>query len=146
MTAYLSGDSKLALFADDSKLYRTLSSTSSTILQSDPNSLHRWSMDWNMSINTSKSLFLHMSRKRSSRHAISNYHFGSHCLQAATSTKDLGVIISSNPSWADHINKLRAKANKTLSLIKRICCKDITELETRKMSYLTLVRSQLEYD
>ena len=38
-----------------------------------------------------------------------------------------------------------AKANKTLCLVKQVCGKDITELKTRKMFYLTLVRSQLEY-
>ena len=38
-----------------------------------------------------------------------------------------------------------AKANRTLGLIKRACGNDITELETWKILYITLVRSQLEY-
>ena len=38
-----------------------------------------------------------------------------------------------------------AKANRTLGLIKRVCSKDIVDQETRKLLYITLVRSQLEY-
>ena len=41
-----SGKSKLALFADDSKLFRSMSSrSSSATLQSDLNSLFQWSED-----------------------------------------------------------------------------------------------------
>lgn len=146
MPEYLSGVSKLALFADDSKLYNTLTSTSSCdILQSDLNSLYSWSMDWDMTFNISKCLIMNMSRKRSPRYATLDYHLGGDCLQVATVTKDLGVSISNDLSWADHIHQMCAKANRTLGLIKRVCGKSIVEQETRKILYITLVRSQLEY-
>ena len=40
---------------------------------------------------------------------------------------------------------MRAKANRTLGFIKRICGKDIVDQETRKLLYITIVRSKIEY-
>ena len=142
----LSGESKLALFADDSKLFRSMSSrSSSATLQSDLNSLFQWSEDWKMSFNISKCQVLHMSRKRTPSHTHTNYHLGGQDLQVAIATKDLGVTVSNNLSWSTHISQMCAKANRTLGLTKRVCGKDIVDQETRKLLYITLVRSQLEY-
>ena len=85
-----SGESKLALFADDSKLFRSMSSrSSSATLQSDLNSLFQWSENWKMSFNISKCQVLHMSRKRTPTHTHTNYHLGGQDLQVAIATKDL---------------------------------------------------------
>ena len=73
------------------------------------------------------------------------YHLGRQCLQVATITKDLGVIVSNNLLWNAYINQMCAKANIILSLIKQVCGNDIVDQETRKLLYITLVRSQLEY-
>ena len=71
----LSGESKLALFDDDSKLLRSMSSrSSSATLQSDLNSLFQWSEDWQMSCNISKCQVLHMLRKRAPSHTHTNCH------------------------------------------------------------------------
>ena len=146
MPVCLSGESKLALFADDSKLFRPMTCTnSSATLQSDLNSLYQWSVDSKMSFNTSKCLVLHMSKKRSPSYTNTEYYLGGQCLQVANTTKDLGVAVSSNLSWTTHIKQMCAKANRTLGLIKRVCGKDIVDQETRNLLYTTLVRSQLEY-
>ena len=124
----LSGESKLALFADDSKLFRSMSSrSSSATLQSDLNSLFQWNEDWKMSFNISKCQVLHMSRKRTPSHTHTNYHLGGQDLQVAIATKDLGVTVSNNLSWSTHIIQMCAKANRTLGLIKRVCGKDIVD-------------------
>ena len=55
------------------------------------------------------------------------------------------MTVSNNLSWTTHIIQMRAKANRTLGLIKRVYGKDIADQEIRKLLYITLVRSQLEY-
>ena len=86
-----------------------------------------------------------MSGKQTPSYTNKEYHRGGQCLLVATTTKDLGVTVSNNLLWNADINEMCAKANRTLGLIKRVCGKDIVDQETRKLLYITLVRSQLEY-
>ena len=67
----LSGESKLALFDDDSKLFRSMSSRSSSATL---HSLFQWSEDWQMSFNILKFQVLHMLRKRAPNHTHTNCH------------------------------------------------------------------------
>ena len=56
---YIQAKSTLALFADDSKLYRSLHyPNSSTFLQEDLNNIHKWSTDMKMTMT------MHISRKK----------------------------------------------------------------------------------
>ena len=60
---YPQNDSQIALFADDSKLYRTIDSpNTSYLLQQDLDCLHKWCHDWAMSFNVSKCKVMHISR------------------------------------------------------------------------------------
>ena len=64
MPSYVQHGSSLALFADDSKLYRPLASVSSSaLLQSGLDGLHSWSSDHRMTFNTTKCKVLRMSKK-----------------------------------------------------------------------------------
>jgi hypothetical protein len=58
--------------------------------------------------------------------------------------KDLGVVISSNLKWNQHVSMVSAKANKMLGYIKRSSL-DIRNEKTRLALYKTMVRSQLVY-
>ena len=65
MPSYLQEGSKMALFADDSKLYRPIDSESSHCsLQLDLDCLQCWSLEWKMAFNASKCKVLHVSRKK----------------------------------------------------------------------------------
>ena len=55
------------------------------------------------------------------------------------------MTVSNNLSWSTHTIQMCAKATRTLGLIIRVCSKDIVDQENRKLLYITLVRSQLEY-
>ncbi len=66
MPNYFTSKSNLALFADDSKLYRTITSINSRHeLQADLHCLNKWSKDHSMPFNSLKCKILRMSRKRS---------------------------------------------------------------------------------
>ena len=58
--------------------------------------------------------------------------------------KDLGITTTTKLSWKLHINTIVAKANKMLGILKRTCT-SITDMNTRRTLYLSLVKSQLLY-
>ena len=132
--------SKLALFADDSKLYLPLVQPNSTyVLQNDLDNLINWSQ---MELNHTKCKVLRISRKKTPFQT--NYNINGHIIEQVTNMKDLGVIVSKDLSWSRHIESIVSQANKILGLIKPIC-KDVKNVQTRRSLYCALVRSKLEY-
>ena len=59
------------------------------------------------------------------------------------SMPNLGVEISSNLKWNNHINKLAAKGNRSLGFIKRNLHSCTTDI--KNLAYQSLVRQTLEY-
>ena len=57
--------------------------------------------------------------------------------------KDLGITISYNLSWSDHIHELVNKANKVLGVIKRLLGSN--SVNEFSLLYKSLVRLILEY-
>jgi hypothetical protein len=58
-------NSTVTLFADDSKCYRAIQSPADRdLLQTDFDSMHNWSISWQLKFNVSKTLLLRVSRKR----------------------------------------------------------------------------------
>ena len=87
---YLQAKSTLALFADDSKLYRSLDyPNSSTFLQEDLNNNHKWSTDMKIEFNQNKCMTMHISRKKLLSHtwwsatqtSCSHLRPWNHCIQ-----------------------------------------------------------------
>ncbi len=115
---YIQANSTLALFADDSKLYRSLDlPNASTSLQHDLDSLQTWSLDMKMKFNTTKCKVMHFSRKKLKTDPTS-YNLAGQQLEQVTHISDLGIVVSSDLTWFTHIENIVAKANKTLGLIK----------------------------
>ena len=46
--------------------------------------------------------------------------------------------------WNQHVDKITAKANRVLGLVKRTC-RDLKDIDTMKTLYCSLVRPLLEY-
>ena len=98
-----------------------------------------------MTFNPSKCKVMHMSRKKVCSSASLQYHLNDKPLESVTHISDLGVIVSKDLSWANHIEDICTKANKTLGLIKRVCARDVVDANTRKLLYCAVVRPKLEY-
>ena len=137
---YIRFQSTIALFADDTKLYKSIDfPRAESDLQADLNSSP---LDWGKEFNQSKCQVLHVSRKKSQ--TLSQYELDGYRPECLPHVKDLGVIVSSDLTWSKHIEVVVAKANKTLGLIKRLL-KDTSDLKVRKILYCALVRPILEY-
>ena len=122
LTSYINSRSSIALFADDSKLYKSIDLSDSTHhLQNDLDNRHKWSLDWATKFNESKCQVLRVSRKKTE--TVAEYYLDGQPLQYVRHVKDLGVTVSSDISisWLRHIEEMVAKANRIFGLVKQTC-------------------------
>ena len=92
-------NSTVALFADDSKCYRAIQSPAGRdLLQTDLDSMHNWSISWQLKFNVSKTLLLKVSRKRNS--PTHSYHLNNQPVKIVANQVDLGVVVSNDLKWS----------------------------------------------
>ena len=87
-----------------------------------------------------KCVNLRISRKHNS--PPRTYSLNGISLEVVKAEKDLGVLISSDTSWKDHIVMVVAKANKMLGFLKRNCA-GLVNREALLQLYYSLVRSHV---
>ena len=96
-----------------------------------------------MDLNQSKCEVLSVTRNLNP--VLSSYHLeNDNPIKRTNAQKDLGVLITSDLKWNQHISMVCAKANKMLGFIKRSSM-DIRNEKTRLALYKTMVRSQIAY-
>lgn len=94
---------KLAMYADDCKCSKSIESISDfQTIQEDLNSLLVWSTVNEMTFQPSKSENLRVSRKWCSPTRV--YSLDGTSLKVVTSVRDLGIVITKDLTWSDHIN------------------------------------------
>ena len=129
------------LYADDTKCYHPLSHVSdSQAIQMDLNSLSHWSKS-NISFNSIKSFIMQFTM--SSSPSISDYSIDGQPLSIKESCRDLGVIMSHDLSWSNHVSVVVAKAYKVLGFLRRSFHSAHSSLH--RLLYTSLIRSQLTY-
>ena len=135
-------NSEIRLFADDCILYRTITADSDSIqLQKDINSLHSWSVAWQMNFNAKKCHILSISRKKLK--PLLDYKLGPNQLSAVDSYPYLGVTVSADLRWHSHVNNVCTKATRTLNFIRRNIYR--CSPDAKALAYTSLVRPHLEY-
>ena len=139
---YVSPGTEVRLFADDSALYRKISSPMDhNILQNDLNNLQVWEKEWSMEFHPQKCQLLRVTRKR--QPSLFDYSIHNQNIMSTENAKYLGVNINDKLSWNNHIYSITQKANKSLNFINRnfrTCTSKIKE-----KLYFTYVRPTLEY-
>ena len=135
--------SNIRLFADDCILYRTIKTPEDhQALQHDLNTLHKWSVDWQMAFNVKKCFSLSVTKKRKHKSQFT-YSMGGENMASTSSTTYLGVTINKSLDWSEHIDSITKKANRILGLLRRNLQKAPREVKTA--AYKALVRPRLEY-
>ena len=86
-------------------------------IQSDLNSLLKWSVKWKMSFNASKCKILSITRKKSLVNF--NYTMNKETVERCYNIKDIGVEIDHKLDWSEHIRTIVKKSNRIMGLIKR---------------------------
>jgi hypothetical protein len=135
-------DTRCRLFADDCLLYRVINSIEDQItLQNDLAALQQWADSWGMSFNAAKCHVMVVNRKNS--HQPFLYQLCNTILSTVDQEKYLGVLLSHDMSWSHHINKIVSKAQQKLGFLRRNM--KGSPVECKKLAYIALVRSGLEY-
>ena len=113
----------LKLFADDSKLIGIIrNAKDSELLQEDIDELTKWSRDWRMSFHPEKCKIMDFAKKIEPPLALTMQTSDPsvrHNLAESASEKDLGVIVTSNLLFNNHINNSVAKANSILGQLRK---------------------------
>ena len=137
--------STVKLYADDTKLYREIESIpdDTDVLQSDLFRLTEWCKTWQLKFNPDKCETMRITHKQDTSKESYTLDPNGEVLKNVKSIKDLGITISYDLSWSDHIRDVVKKANRVLGVIKRVLgSKSITEFS---LPYKSLVRPILEY-
>ena len=66
-----------------------------------------------------------------------------HTAQANLGKRSVGITITENMEWGQHISDISSKATKTLGFLRRNLA--FAPRSTKKVAYKTLVRHKLEY-
>lgn len=132
--------SSVAIYADDTKLYRAIATPADTeALQNDIDALFDWSEKWQLPFNTKKCKVMHI--------GVSNpeheYTIAGQRLEKTTEERDLGLLVDNNMMFHAHAASAVAKAFRTLGVIKRTFMN--LDQETLPLLFKTMVRPILEY-
>ena len=138
----LSLGSKIALFADDAKIFRHIFDfTDCLALQADLHTLENWSKTWQMNFNAKKCKVISIARNI--RHDMS-YCLNGTILGKVNHFKDLGIIITSDMTWDHHIRSKVSKANQLLGMIKRSIGPNVPT-HPKQLLYSTLIKTTILY-
>ena len=136
-------DSLALLFADDTKIYREVSSREDAEkLQKDLILLEEWTKTWKLKFNADKCHVLTLGKFENIRHTH-RYNVSAEELEHVFSEKDLGVTFDESMTFSEHISNKVKVANAIVGQIRSSFT--FLDGETFKRLYTAFVRPHLEY-
>ena len=134
---------KSILYADDTLLYYSTKTENELQdkINEDLNSLSQWLNNNLLTLNYEKTKFMIFYNKNQSTNvdiAIQNEK-----VSQETSFRYLGVTLSSDLTWHDHIDNMITKINQRLGVLRRV--KEFLNLDTRCVLYTSLVLPLFDY-
>ena len=137
-------------YADDVKIFSRVNNTKDAhALQADLDRLSAWSQTWHLRLNPAKCKFITFTLRSSP--FLFSYVLDGHHLERCVRIRDLGVILDTKLTFADHIDATVSKANRMLGLLMRSMQTSVSQHRTRfdqaasLAAYKAHVRSVLEY-
>ena len=150
MCTGLSPGTNLALYADDTKIWRVINSEADhNILQNDIAYLNDWAKRNRMNFHPQKCKVVSVSHREPPLLGILPfiqyyYSLGECLLDYADNEKDLGVIINKKLNFNDHCTQLLSKAKQIFGLTRRTC-DFVNDVKRKRVLFLSLIRSQFEH-
>ena len=112
-------------------------------LQEDLTSLGQWEADWQMKFNVAKCHSMRVTRHEHHKQILFDYSLHNQTLENVQTAKYLGITITDNMDWGQHVSEISSKATKTLGFLRRNLA--FAPRSTKEVAYKTLVRPKLEY-
>ena len=136
---------RLHVFADNVLLYQIIDSPEDFVsVQENINRVLDWSSQNALTLNCTKCKSMVISRKKKSIQSGFPLHLNGDPLESVTSFKYLGVYISSDLSWSEHIKQVCVKARRMIGLLYRNFYRHIQGPRLLQL-YKSLVRPHVEY-
>ena len=104
MITTTSRETKVSLFADDAKVY----ARNPKILQSDINAICQFLDKRQLQLAPEKCQQITISKSSDKQ----DFYIGNHIVPHSAVVKDLGVTVSENLRWKEHINSIKLKASR----------------------------------
>jgi hypothetical protein len=141
----VSDRSQLTLYADDLLFFRPISNYSDYCsLKDDVAAIETWSLNNSLQFNTSKCKYIIVSRRKTPVTPTTPLLLNGTPIEKVESFKHLGLLISSDLSWSNHMNSICSKAKRILGLLYRGYY-NLVDNNTLKQLYISLVRPHTEY-
>ena len=136
--------SQVHQFADDTNLLQIFSDPviAANIINHDLSLLSRWAVQWRVSFNPLKTHFLLLSLKHN-KPILPPIVFNNIVIQETPMLVSLGVTITQNLSWNEHVFKLIDKANKRLFILRKY--KYLLPRIALERIYISMIRPVLEF-
>ena len=111
---------RVFLYADDAKLLAPAADDKAIAeIQSDIDRLSRWCVEWRLKLNPKKCFFLHYTPRNSSTVTSPRYILDATEIERKATVSDLGVLISQDLSFHEHIDHICKTANREINRIRR---------------------------
>ena len=112
--------SSVCLFADDCLLYRNIHSLQDClILQDDLTSFGQREAGWQTKFNVAKCHSMRVTPHQHHKQILFDYSLHNQNLENVQSAKYLGITITDNMDWGQHVSEISSKATKTLGFLRR---------------------------
>ena len=136
--------SNIRLFADDTTIFIEVENpeTAAELLNKDLSAVSKWAEQWLVTFSPPKTESMLISLKNSDIAHPSLYLNNTEIMQVS-SHKHLGVTLSNNLKWDDHITAITSKAGKRLDVLSHIMYK--LDRNTLNTMYVSFVLPILEY-
>ena len=132
----------IRLFADDTSLFTVFENNDSIkLLEEDLLKITKFAEDWCIILNPTKTKSMKCSRKRNS--LCPNVKLNNIELQDEPEHTHLGLTLSSDASWGEHINQIYQKASKRLNILRML--KYDLDRKSLTRFYTSYIRPVLEY-
>ncbi len=133
-------DVEIYLYADDAKLFKIFSPTSTFLppLASSLLRLEHWATRWQLNLAIQKCKIVHIGQ----RNAKFLYAISGVTLESVQVIRDLGVLISSDLKWFPHVAQIVSKAAQRSKLILK--CFTYSNLHVLSRAFTVYVRPLLE--
>ena len=154
MTDIISEGTNIALYADDTKIWRNIQSWNDhLVLQNDINALYNWSITNKMKFHPKKCKVLAVGVEQSilghkdwDPFPFKTFHYqlNDAVLDFVNHETDLGVVMTSTLNYHDHCMTLYSKASSRFGLLKR-ALHFVKDKRKKSAFYLAIVRSLFEH-
>lgn len=133
------------VFADDTTLFlkgKDLQQMAS-VINTELSSVCLWLRTNKLSINVSKTHYIHFTLNRNTRNTPLNINIDNQPITNCSHTKFLGVVIDNQLSWSQHIQHISNKISKNIGALKKVY--HLLNRKTLIQLYNTLILPYLSY-